>query len=625
MKNYDLRDEVLARSDIVEIIGEHITLKKRGANYIGLCPFHNEKTPSFTVSPDKQIFKCFGCGKSGNIFTFLKDINGMSFREVLISLAERFGVPYEESNPKKHLEYNKKEIALQSLEFANSFYHNILYDKEGEKALKYLYKRGFTDDTIKKFELGYSLENWTALYDYLTSMSFKEEALYDAGLIISKTDSKRVWDRFRGRLMFPIYNQIGKVIGFGARDLSDKKDVAKYLNSPETIIYDKSIALYGIFNAKDEIRTKEYAILCEGYADVIMLYQAGFKNAIASCGTALTKGQLINIKRYTTKIYLSYDSDFAGINATSKAIELALPMGFDIKVINLPNGEDPDSYIKNNGKESFSDLIRKAVDFIEHLYNKANENNKIDSPSEKSKFIKYCVKLIYSIPDNLQYDFYIAKLSSIMHLSENQIKSIYRSKQAVIEEIEVEDNKNIYIKEIEIEEYREDNLLNEEKLIFEQIINDKESYNYCKNKLSLSSKFFYSDSAKNVYDMLNIIYEKYDNIATLFDTEIEELDRKILSFIIDNNFNSEILSDRWSDFADEDIIINKEKIINDSLLAIELYKIELQINIIKKDNNGIQEIEKLKMLSNLAQEKIIIKEAVANNNIEYLIEKYQNK
>ncbi len=627
MNSYDLRDEVLSRTDIVDVVGEVVHLKKRGANFIGLCPFHNEKTPSFTVSQEKQIFKCFGCGKSGNVFTFMQEVNAMSFKEVLFALADKLGIPYENVSPQQSREYDKKEFALKALDFASSYYNSLLLDEEGENARKYLHARGYTDEIIEKFQLGYSSTKWSGLTDYLQSINLGKSALEDAGLISSKTDSDRFWDRFRGRLMFPIKNQIGKVIGFGARDLSGKKDEAKYLNSPQTIIYDKSTAVYGIFNAKNDIRTKEYAIICEGYADVISLHLAGFTNAVASCGTALTKGQLINIQRYTKKIYISYDSDAAGINATAKALEIALPMGFDVQIIKLPSGEDPDSIIQKGGAQVYSKFLSNALGFVDFLFQLASENSKLNTPAEKSIFIKDCLRLIYSIPDNLQHDFYISRLASLMSLSENQIRNIYKRKDNIVDELQREEDKTAKFENTqEFEEQSEAmELLREENLLFEQIIEDRKSYYYCKNNLGLTSNFFFTDVAKKIFDMLEIIYEKYTNFAHLFDSECEELDKDALAFIIDKNFKQAPTSQKWKDFGASEIVINKEKIINDCLLSIELHKLDVQIELFKNEANAIDETAKLMMINDLIHEKIKFKEAVSNNKIEYLIEKYKNK
>lgn len=625
----NLRDEVLSRTDIVDIIGEVVRLRKRGENFIGLCPFHNEKTPSFTVSPDKQIYKCFGCGKAGNVLTFAQEVNGFSFKEALYFLADKAGISYNENTYEHNREYDKKDIAYKALDYSASFYNSLLNDTEGEVAKRYLYSRSYTDETIEKFQLGYSSQEWNKLSEYLLSLNISKEALEDAGLISTKENSNRFWDRFRGRLMFPIKNQIGKVIGFGARDLSGAKDTAKYLNSPQSIVYDKSTAIYGIFNAKNNIRSLGYAILCEGYADVISLHQAGFNNAVASCGTALTKGQLINIKRYTNKIYISYDSDDAGLNATAKAVELALPAGFDIKIIKLPQGEDPDSLITKSGASAYQNYLTNAIDFVEFLYAINNENDKLSSPYDKSTFIKDTIKLIYSIPDNLQHDFYISRLANLMHLSESQIKGIYQKKSDIVEEIRKEDSLskiNIYDLETGSDSYKENlDLLNVESLLLKQLIDDVETYNYCKKNLSISSKSFFTDSAMSVFDTLELIYEQFSDFAQLFDSECEELDKDAVAFLMDLNFEKDSASDKWTNFGAEELVIDKQRIINDCLLNIELHKIDKQIELFKSEETAISKLEKLKKISELQQEKIKFKQALENNDISIYLEKNKNR
>lgn len=424
--NTNVKDEILLRADIVDLISEVVQLKKRGANYIGLCPFHHEKTPSFTVSREKGIYKCFGCGKAGNIFSFMMDYYQMTFKDALKELAKKYNIEYTESHKKEDSEaVTRREMILNALDAAEGYFQNHLRDK-GEKALKFFYKRGFSNATIEKFGLGSSPEAWNDLQGFLNSMNYPNEILIAAGLLIKKENQEKYWDRFRERAMFPIYSRFGRVIAFGARDLRDNvpADSPKYLNSPQTEVYDKSTALYGLFQAKNEIRNKKYCILVEGYADVISLHEAGFSTAIASCGTSLTTGQLEIIKQFTDKIYLSYDADAAGQHAIAKAIDLALPFGFDLHAVKMKDGEDPDSIIKKYGKQTYSDCLASAISFIDFKYRYAKANGAYESEKDKADFTREIMRNIISIPDSLQQEFYINKLCSIVNISINELDKL---------------------------------------------------------------------------------------------------------------------------------------------------------------------------------------------------------
>ncbi len=367
----DLINQIRDRSDILDIIGEVVELHRKGGNYFGRCPFHNEKTPSFSVSPERGIYKCFGCGAAGSVVTFMMKYHGLSFQDSIKELARRAGIviPTEFVSAKTKEKLTYDEQLLNSLFSASTFFQQMLGTTAGKIATAYLSKRGFSPKIIESFQLGYSPDSFNALTNHLEKQGFSQKVLLDAGLLVENKEKNTIYDRFRNRLMFPIHNSIGKIIAFGARQLTDEPDQPKYINSPQTQVYDKSRVLYGYFQAKNEIRAKKFAILAEGYADVISLHEGGFRNAVASSGTSLTREQLDLLLRICSRIYISYDSDNAGLIATQRALEMALEKGFDTRIVCLPDGEDPDSMIKKYGQSIYQKYLDEALSFVEFRYN----------------------------------------------------------------------------------------------------------------------------------------------------------------------------------------------------------------------------------------------------------------
>ena len=359
--------QILSRIDIVEIVGSFVKLKKRGANYLGLCPFHNEKTPSFTVSPAKEIYKCFGCGKSGNSIGFLMEHEKYSYAEALRWLANKYNVTIEEKeiNP----EQQQQQLASDSLYiingFAQKFFSDALIDTDEGKdiGLSYLKHRGFREDTIKKFQLGYNPDAKDKFAIAALAAQFNPELLQKSGLIVLR-DNKPA-DNYRGRIIFPVHNQSGKVLGFGARLIKGNDKAPKYINSPENEIYVKSKILYGSYFARQAIDKADECLLVEGYTDVVSLHQAGIENVVASGGTSLTPDQLRLIKKYTRNLTIIYDGDNAGIKAALRGLNLALEEGLNVKLVLIPDGEDPDSYVNKTGTENFKKFVHEnKKDFV---------------------------------------------------------------------------------------------------------------------------------------------------------------------------------------------------------------------------------------------------------------------
>lgn len=422
--------KIFDSADIVEVIGDFIHLKKSGSNFKGLSPFANEKTPSFMVSPGKRIFKDFSSGKGGNVVTFLMEHEQLSYPEALKWLANKYNIEIEEAEEtKEQIEAkHQKEALYLAHQFANEFFKTSLKDSNEGKSvgLSYLKKRGYNKSTIDEFELGYSPDDYNALENEAKKANYSLEPLKISGLI--KEGEKGNYDFFRGRIIFPIHNITGRIIGFGGRTLRTDKKVAKYFNSPESDIYNKSNVLYGLFQSKNEIIKNDSCLLVEGYTDVISLHHNGIKNAVSSSGTSLTEGQIRLIKRFTNNVVILYDSDPAGINASFRGVDMILKAGLNVKVVLFPEGEDPDSYAHQLSNEDFkSYLYDNQIDFISFKANYLLEKTKND-PINISKTINNIIISISIIPDAVSRSVYIKKTAQIFEMDEELLINEVRKK-----------------------------------------------------------------------------------------------------------------------------------------------------------------------------------------------------
>ena len=414
-------DRVFETARVEEVIGEFVSLKKAGSNFKGLSPFTDEKSPSFMVSPVKQIWKDFSTGKGGNCVTFLMEHEHFSYPEAIRYLAKKYNIEVEEqaqSNAQKEAADERESMYLVS-NFAKDYYHDVLLNHPKGKAVGFSYfkERGFTDATIAKFELGYNLDEWSAFTDTAIRKGYDLEYMAKTGLTIVKDNNKQ-FDRFKGRVLFPIHSMSGRVLGFGGRILKADKRAAKYLNSPESDIYHKSKVLYGIYQAKKTIAKEDRCFLVEGYTDVISMHQAGVENVVASSGTALTPDQIRLIRRLTPNITVLFDGDAAGIRASIRGIDLILEQGMNVKVLTFPEGEDPDSFAKSVGTEELkSYLDQNAKDFINFKVSLLMEEAQND-PVKKAGLIRDIVTSISKIPDNIQREVYVQECSRILEISE---------------------------------------------------------------------------------------------------------------------------------------------------------------------------------------------------------------
>lgn len=400
----ELVEEIRERNDIVEVIGTYVKLQKKGSSYFGLCPFHNEKSPSFSVSPDKQMYYCFGCGAGGNVFTFIMEYENYSFPEALKYLADRVGIKLPEREYSEE-EKRQQDLRMQVLEInkmaANYFYYQ-LRTESGAQAMQYLKSRQLDDETIKRFALGYSSKYSSNLYQYFKSKKISDELLKESGLF--NVDEKNgMYDKFWNRVIFPILDVNNRVIGFGGRVMGDGKP--KYLNSPETIVFDKSRNLYGLNIARTA--RKKYLLVCEGYMDVISMHQAGFTNAVASLGTALTSGHASLLKRYTQEVLLLYDSDEAGVRAALRAIPILREAGVNSRVVNLRPYKDPDEFIKNLGAEAFEERLEQASDSFMFRVSIAESEFPMEEPQGQNRFFERCAEMLLELKDELERNLYI--------------------------------------------------------------------------------------------------------------------------------------------------------------------------------------------------------------------------
>ncbi|MDX1904444.1 MAG: DNA primase [Thermonemataceae bacterium] len=418
-------DKIYQQIDIVEVVSDYVSLKKAGKDWKACCPFHNEKTPSFSVSPAKNIYKCFGCGKGGDPVNFVMEIEGVSYAEALKQLAKKYQIelPEEalaEPTQEEIQKQNERDSLFIVLNHAKNFFQEqLFYTEEGKAiALPYFKERGFNEQTIKTFELGYAPSDWDSLYRNAVRKGYQATLLEKAGLTVQKEGKKEYYDRFRERVVFPIHNISGRVVAFGARTLKKDKSIAKYINSPETDLYQKSKVLYGLFQAKKAILEANECLLVEGYADVISLHQAAIKNVVASSGTSLTNEQIRLIRRFTHHITLLYDSDKAGIAAAIRGLDIILEEGLSVKIVLLPENEDPDSFVRKKGTNATLSYIKEnAEDFIK-FKTKFLLKDAENDPFKRGEAIREVVASITKIPDVIQRNVFFKECSLIFGIEE---------------------------------------------------------------------------------------------------------------------------------------------------------------------------------------------------------------
>ena len=525
-------EEVRSRNDIVDVISGYVKLQKKGSSYFGLCPFHNEKSPSFSVSQQKQMYYCFGCGAGGNVFTFLMEYENYSFVEALRYLADRAGVelPEQEYSKEAKARADTKAILLEINKAAAQYFYAQLKGSQGAQALSYLKNRELGDDTIKAFGLGYANKYSNDLYKYLRSKGYQDEMIAKAGLI-TVDERQGAYDKFWNRVMFPIMDANSRVIGFGGRVMGDGKP--KYLNSPETMIFDKSRNLYGLNRARST--KKPYFLLCEGYMDVISLHQAGFTNAVASLGTALTPGHASLIKRYVQEVYLTYDSDEAGTKAALRAIPILRDVGITARIIRMEPYKDPDEFIKNLGAEAFEERIGKARNGFMFSLEILEKNYDMHSPEGKTDFMKEVARRLAQFDEEIERGNYIEAVAGAYHVGFEDLRKLV-GRMAIQTGLAkpVERPKSTQGKKKE----KEDGILKSQKILLTWLTSDEAVFRQIEKYITPAdfSEGIYRTVAQLLYEQ----YEKHDvnparimnhftdeeehrEVASLFHTKIKEL------------------------------------------------------------------------------------------------------
>lgn len=576
----ELIEKIKEQSDIVEIISEEIRLKKTGRNYIGLCPFHNDKSPSFSVSQEKQIYKCFSCGEAGNVLTFVMKYKKLNFLEAVRYLADKTNITLDIGSKENSALFKKKQLMYKiNVDSARYFFANLQKTKESKD---YFLNRGIKEDTIKRFGLGYSLDSWHSLMNYLKSKGYKEEMLLEAGLVLRSEKKGNLYDRFRNRVMFPVFDVKGNVIGFGGRVLDDSKP--KYLNSPETMIFQKGINLYGLnFAIKNNLK-EDYIIIVEGYMDLIALHQAGITNVVASLGTALTVNQARLLKRYVSKVIISYDADVAGQTATLRGLEILKNAGFDVKVLTVPQGKDPDEFVRNNGKEAFFRLIEEALPLIEYRIKSAAQGINLKDGNELIKFGERFAEILANV-NPIEKDVYIKKVSEETSIKE---QALYDLLSQVLSKNQKENefmNKKGYFG---TKLYVEPAYVKAERALIKLMI-DYDLYDEIVDNLNEDD--FILDSHKKIYSL--IIECKNNNISNI-------------SSYIDSRCDDIESSKEYIKIKEEEVLnlSDSNKLIKDYIEKIKNFKLKIQIDNLKRKQSLLEKEGDVEGSINIAMELI---------------------
>lgn len=559
----EIIEKIKSENDIVDIVSETVRLKRSGRNYMGLCPFHNDKSPSFSVSQDKQIYKCFSCGEAGNVVTFVMKQKNMNFVESLKYLADKANIPLELGKGEPSQLTKRKELLYKvNVEAGRFFFYNLMKNKESKE---YFLNRGIKEVTIKRFGLGYAKDSWNNLIYYLKSKGFKEDLLQEAGLILKSEKSGKFYDRFRNRVMFPVFDVKGRVIGFGGRVLDDSKP--KYLNSPETPVFHKGTNLYGLnFAIKNQIPDR-YFIIVEGYMDCISLHQYGITNVVASLGTALTANQARLLKRYADKVIISYDADVAGQNATMRGLEILRDAGFDVRVLNIPEGKDPDEFIRVNGREAFLKLINSAMPLVVYRLKRAEEGINFKDQQSLIKYSQNVTKILAEL-DPVEKDVYIKKISEDTGIKEQGLYDLLSAEKNRKEENNVNNMEDFRTKL-----YVEPAYLKAEKSILKLMLNDE----YFQDVVDMiDGGDFNLPAHSKIY---SLIYEgKKENVNNI-------------SSYIESNCDDIESSKEWVKIQEQEVLEADDinRLIQDYSIKIKSFKLSEKLKCLKKEQKELEE------------------------------------
>ena len=574
----EILEKIKSQNDIVDVISERVRLKKAGRNFTGLCPFHNEKTPSFSVSQEKQIYKCFGCGEAGNVISFVMKDKNLPFIEAVKYLANRANIPLKLGNGEQSQSNRKKELLYKvNVEAAKFFFSNLM---NNQNAKEYFLNRGIKEETIKKFGLGYANDSWNSLMFYLRKKGINDGLLEEAGLISVNKEKGRKYDRFRNRVMFPVFDYQGKVIGFGGRVLDDSKP--KYLNSPETLVFQKGTNLYGLNFALKHNMSERYFVIVEGYMDLISLHQYGITNVVASLGTALTINQARLLKRYADKVVISYDADLAGQMATLRGLEILRTAGFDVRVLSIPQGKDPDEYVRSNGREAFLKLINNAEPLIDYRIKKAEEGIDFKNSQSVILYSKRIMDIISDL-DPIEKAVYLKKASENTGIKEQALYDILKIKMKDNRENDFRNNKE----EDRSKLYVEPGFLKAERTLLKMMLENEEYLQYIEERISEND--FILLEHKEIFTV--IILGKGENI------------NNIESFIESRLSNAKSIGELVK-IKEENIFFadNIKVQIDDLINEIHSYKLKQRIDQLRKEQKELENQGKIEESIKLAIE-----------------------
>ena len=569
----DVIEEVKSRCDIVDVISDYIKVQNSGANYKGLCPFHGEKTPSFYINSQKQIYKCFGCGEGGDVINFVMKMENLEFMDAVKLLARRCGVEVNtnmDEQSKLKMEKIKKFQDIHT-EAARYYFSTLLSGKN--YGYEYLRKRGLDDKTIKKFGLGFAKKgerSWTELMEYLMSKGYDKETLVECGLVTYKKEKDKYFDRFVNRVMFPIFDYRGNVIGFGGRVLDDS--LPKYLNSPDTLIFNKKFNLYGLNFARKSIVDRTI-ILVEGYMDLISIYQYGIKNVCATLGTALTVEQGNLLKRYADTVIISYDSDDAGVKATLRAIDILVSVGINVKVLNLKDSKDPDEFIRKYGLEEYQKSIKSSIHYIKYKINKCKDRYSMSNDEERLKFVKESISIIKTLKSAVDIDYYVEYLSKESNISIDSLKKEIYGKNYK-SSYNPTYNKNKFVKKDEkaLEKPSIASNGNEltEKTLLKLIIENSDFRKIAILKLNCNDFIF-----KENKEIINFIIKN------------EDFDKITIDKLKDLNLSEEYLKGLF-DISLENINLNDNKSLDEIIRKIKRNKLQHDIDVLLKEQRDLE-------------------------------------
>ena len=592
-------ENLLSHLKIEEVVGDEIELKKSGANYKGLCPFHPDTTPSFSVSPTKNICKCFVCGAGGNAIKFYSMYHKISYEEAVGELAKKYNIPIKAYENKNFRQKEENEKYYKIMEEAHNYYQENIFENQGRIALEYLNKRGVSPKVIRENQLGYALSEWSGLFDHLIKKGFQKDDIMELGL--AKNGEKGIYDAFRNRIMFPIYSVSGRIIAFGGRTLESSKEIPKYINSPDTPIFKKGKNLYGIKDKGNILKKKNYSLLMEGYMDVLSAHSYGFDVALASLGTAFTYEQGELLKKYTNNVIMSLDMDSAGQMATERTALILKNLGFNIRVLKLENAKDPDEYLKTFGKEAFLKCVKNSLEIFDFLYELYSKEYDLSNIMSKEKFIARFKEFFKNIESTLERSLYLDKLAKYTNLDKNLLKetlidnNVYKK---VEEKIEIFSKK-------EKEKQAEHSIL--EEMTIELIFSQIGFFKYFFDKTlesSFSKKIFYF--FENLEEGKDLSMELMEFIKQEEFTESEK--DKILTFMFrsteysDEKKRQELLKEIYKSwFLKEIKTLEGES--KDLLLTFKLKKLEMELG---SEISFVELVEKYKKFRGILSENNIL-------------------